>query len=159
MKYLKLFEQFEEGHKFDILDLYLMELEEVKELFFKELRRTPPDLENIQVFLDSGLVDFNTKGDTNNEWMPLEVAVANNLLEVTQFLISYGADVNLKGDGGWMPLHFAARNNSLELAELLISSGADVNAKKDDSYTPLRVAAINGHQKMAELLQSHGGIQ
>ena len=36
MKYLKLFEQFEEGHKFDILDLYLMELEEVKELFFKE---------------------------------------------------------------------------------------------------------------------------
>ena len=159
MKYIRLFEQFERGHKFDILDLYLMDLREVEELFFRELDRNNPDMENIQVFLDSGLVDFNTKGDTNNEWMPLEVAVANNLLEVTQFLISYGADVNLKGDGGWIPLHFAVRNNSLEIAKLLISSGADVNAKKDDGYTPLRVATINGHQKMKELLKKHGGVQ
>ena len=61
MKYIRLFENFEEEHKFDLLDLFIISPNEVKELFFRELKRTPTDLENIQVFLDSGLVDVHTK--------------------------------------------------------------------------------------------------
>ena len=65
MKYIRLFENFEEGHKFDILDLFTITPSEVKKLFFKELDRNNPDMENIQVFLESGLVDVNTKDDQN----------------------------------------------------------------------------------------------
>ena len=158
MKYIRLFEQFEEGHKFDLLDLYLIDLKEVEKLFFKELKGNPPDLENIQVFLDSGLVDVHTKGGEYG-WTPLHYAAVRNSLAVAQLLISSGAEVNAKDNDDDTPLHYAAVRNSLEVAELLISSGAEVNAKNDWGRTPLHRAAINGYQEMQELLISHGGVR
>ena len=85
MKYIRLFENFEEGHKFDILDLYLMDLGEVEELFFKELEKRNPDIENIQVFLDSGLVDVHTKN--NDGRTPLHWARNQKMRDL---LISHG---------------------------------------------------------------------
>ena len=121
MKYIRLFEQFEEGHKFDILDLYLMDLEEVKELFCKELDKMNPDMENIQVFLDSGLVGVHTKDGYG--WTPLHLAAANNSLEVSELLISSGAEVNAKNNVGRTPLHWAAIRGNRKMQELLISHG------------------------------------
>ena len=92
MKYIRLFENFEEGHKFDILDLFTISPSEVKKLFFRELNKINPDLENIQVFLDSGLVDVHTKGKYG--YTPLHEAAIHNHLELAQFLISSGAEVN-----------------------------------------------------------------
>ena len=157
MKYIRLFENFEEERKFDILDLYLMDLKEVEELFFKELRRTPPDLENIKVFLDSGLVDVHTKD--GDGWTPLHWASWNNSLAVAELLISSGAEVEAESNNGSTPLDKAAYWNHLEIAKLLISSGADVNARAYDGSTPLDWAAIRGHQKMMKLLKKHGGVQ
>ena len=157
MKYLKLFEQFEEGHKFDLLDLFTISPSEVKELFFRELRRTPSDLENIQVFLDSGLVGVHTKGQWGRT--PLHWAARNNHLELAKVLISSGAEVNAESNRGWTPLHSAAYYNSLELAKLLISSGAEVDVEDDDGWTPLALATLNGHQEMQELLISHGDVR
>ena len=122
MKYLKLFENFEEGHKFDILDLFIISPSEVKELFFRELRRTPLDMENIQVFLDSGLVDVNTKGG-EYDWTPLHLVAIYNNLELAKLLISSGAKVNEKDKWGFTPLRVAAGNNHQEMRDLLISHG------------------------------------
>ena len=157
MKYLKLFEQFEEGHKFDLLDLFTISPNEVKELFFKELNKRNPDIGNIQVFLDSGLVGVHTKGQWGRT--PLYWAARNNHLELAKVLISSGAEVNAEDDGGWTPLYSAAAENSLATAQYLISSGADLEAKDNDGYTPLHRAVRNGHQEMQELLISHGGVQ
>lgn len=49
--------------------------------------------------------------------------------EIAGVLISHGADVNAKGEGGLTPLHLTAVFVHPELAELLIAKGADVNAK------------------------------
>ena len=141
MKYLKLFEQFEEGHKFDILDLFTISPSEVEELFFKELNKRNPDLENIQVFLDSGLVDVNARDEDNDYRVPLYVAAERNHLEVAQLLISSGADVNAKDSiNGYTPLHMTAWGKSLEVAQLLISSGADVNLRDKRGWEPLHYA-------------------
>ena len=118
MKYIRLFENFEEGHKFDLLDLFTISPSEVKELFFRELDKRNPDLENIQVFLDSGLVDVHTKDYRG--WTPLHLAARNNRLELAQLLISSGAEVNVKDDRGWTPLDMA---DFQEMQELLISHG------------------------------------
>ena len=154
MKYLKLFEQFEEGHKFDILDLFTISPSEVEELFFRELNKRNPDMENIQVFLDSGLVDVHTKD--NDGWTPLHWAARNNSIAVAKLLISSGAEVNAKNNAGRTPLHLAAYNNSRAVAELLISSGADVNVKDVIDRTPLHWAR---NQKMRDLLIIHGGVR
>ena len=153
MKYLKLFEQFEEGHKFDILDLFTISPSEVEELFFKELDKRNPDMENIQVFLDSGLVDVHTKDYRSST--PLHWAAWNNSLELAELLISSGAEVNAENKYGRTPLHWAAMNDSLAVAKLLISSGAEVNAKTNDGRTPLHWAIDSDRQKMAELLKGY----
>ena len=157
MKYLKLFEQFEEGHKFDIFDLFTISPNEVKELFFKELDKRNPDLENIQVFLDSGLVDVNARDEDNDYKVPLYVAAERNHLELAKLLISSGADVNAKSGWGRVPLYVAAERNHLEVAQLLISSGADVNAKDSiNGYTPLHMTAWGKSLAVAQLLISSG---
>jgi cytohesin len=48
--------------------------------------------------------------------------------EIAELLISEGADVNAKADGGGTPLHQAAYEGHKEVAELLIAKGADANA-------------------------------
>ena len=154
MKYIRLFENFEEGHKFDLLDLFTITPKEVEELFFRELDKRNPDMENIQVFLDSGLVDVHTKDKWGNT--PLYWAAAWGSLEVVELLISSGAEVNAKGYNDWTPLHLVAVRHSLAVAELLISSGAEVNAKTNGGSTPLHAAARMNSLEVAELLISSG---
>ena len=105
------------GHKFDIFDLFTISPSEVKELFFKELDKRNPDLENIQVFLDSGLVDVHTKGGEYG-WTPLHYAAVRNSLEVAELLISSGAEVNVKTNGGETPLHKAVSQKMVELLQI-----------------------------------------
>ena len=154
MKYIRLFENFEEERKFDILDLYLMDLKEVEELFFRELEKRNPDLENIQVFLDSGLVDVHMKDEDGDT--PLHFAAWYNHLAVAKLLISSGADVNVENKYGSTPLHIVAEYNRLAVAQLLISSGAELEAKSSLGWTPLHRAASWGSLEIAELLISSG---
>ena len=121
MKYIRLFENFEEGHKFDLLDLFTISPSEVEELFFKELDKRNPDMENIQVFLDSGLVDLEAK--VYNDWTPLHLAAWNNSLELAELLISSGAKVNVEDIGGSTPLDWADINGHRKMQELLIIHG------------------------------------
>jgi hypothetical protein len=66
MKYIKLFENFEEGRKYDVIDLFAMSSTEVENAFFKEITKSKPDYENIDVFIESGRVDFQTKNEEGN---------------------------------------------------------------------------------------------
>ena len=61
MKYIRLFEQFEEGHKFDILDLFIITPGEVKDLFYEEIEKEEPDIDNLNVFFESGFINFSTE--------------------------------------------------------------------------------------------------
>ena len=141
-------------YKFDLLDLFSITPKEVVELFFKELEKKSPDLENIRTFLESELVDVHTKDNVGRT--PLHVATIRNSKAVAEFLISSGADLNARNEYGYTPLHSAAWGNSLDLAKLLISFGAKVNAKRNDGWTPLHQAAVNNSLAVAELLISSG---
>ena len=148
---------FKRGHKFDILDMFTISPSEVQELFWKEFEskvdKKKPNLDNLKVMLDSGLVDVNAK--RNNDWTPLHSAAYWNSLKVAELLISSGAELEAKDNYDQMPLHLAAINNSLEVAKLLISSGVDLNAKGYNSRTPLDWAARNNRLEVAKLLFKH----
>lgn len=114
----------------------------------------------VKACLASG-ADINASTDG---FTPLQVAAANGLLEVVEYLISKGANVNGRGEGGLTPLHMVAYSEPYlatsfahrEIAELLISKGADVNAKCKGNSTPLDGTAMNGYKELAELLISKG---
>jgi len=112
--------------------------------------------ENVEVakFLIEEGADMKAK----NNALFVAARAYKGALEMTQFLISHGVDVNVKMDDGWTPLHAAAggREASLEVVQLLISHGADVNAKSNDGRTPLGSTLFGRHIRIAQLLISNG---
>ena len=75
---------------------------------------------------------------------------------VAEFLITKGADVNIKDNNGRTPLNWAVRRRHKDVVELLIAKGADVNAKNNEGETPLSIAEEKGHTEIVELLRKHG---
>ena len=99
----------------------------------------------------------------------LHSAIFNALTEVTDFLISAGADVNegiavefTRGEpfGGATPLHVAAAAGggvNLAAVEALLEAGADPNIQDSTGRTPLDWAESGGRTSLAELLRQYGG--
>lgn len=74
---------------------------------------------------------------------PLSWATLFNQVEVGEFLIQKGADVNARNRDGGTPLHGAAFLGHADIAALLIQKGADVNAKNDKGESPLDVSKVD----------------
>jgi ankyrin repeat protein len=98
----------------------------------------------VQYLISAG-ADVNARHDEG--WLPLEIAIYMDSLEIVQCLISAGADVNARDEEfGRSPLHCSAYTafpneaDSLEIMKDLISAGADVHAKNNEGGTPLCVA-------------------
>jgi len=73
------------------------------------------------------------------------------------FLITKGANLNVKNKSGSTPLHLAAAGDRKEIVELFIAKSADVNAKNKGGRTPLDSAIAFKHTETADLLRKHGG--
>ena len=70
-------------------------------------------------------------------------------MEVAEFLLEKGADVNAQDKGGLISLHNASSYGHVDIAALLIRYNADVNATDRWLFTPLHEAA----QKVTVLIQ------
>ncbi|KAI8812397.1 ankyrin repeat-containing domain protein, partial [Cladochytrium replicatum] len=99
------------------------------------------------------LEDLHLATSTEN-LSPVHVAAAVDAVEVVDFLLSAGINVNITHQGN-TPLHVAARHGRLKTANLLIKRGADLLARVD-SLTPLHIAAHKGHLEMVRLLCENG---
>jgi hypothetical protein len=149
MKKIKLFEEFGEWDRdVFLLDLFTMTSTEVENLFIEEIEEANPNLEKIEVMLDSGLVDVRAKN--KNGSTPLHRATD---IATAKLLLDRGADVRAKDIWEKTPLHRASYWNRIEIAKLLLDAGADVEAKDNiDGRTPLDVAQSD---EMKALLQKH----
>lgn len=82
------------------------------------------------------------------------VSAGYNNLEVAEFLLEQGADVNAQDKGGLIPLHNASSYGHLDLAALLIKHKTTVNATDNWGFTPLHEAAQKGRTQLSALLVS-----
>ena len=89
---------------------------------------------------------------------PLHSATLRNAVEIAEFLLNNGADVNAKNYyDGLTPLHIAVMRNAVEGVEFLLNNGADVNAKNyHNGLTPLHIAVMRNVFRVAELLLNNG---
>ncbi len=74
---------------------------------------------------------------------PLSWATLFNRVEVAEFLIRKGADVNARNRDGGTSLHVAAFLGHADIAALLIQKGADVNARNTKGESPLDVSKVD----------------
>ena len=78
----------------------------------------------------------------------------NTGVELTEYLLSVGADPNIMGKGGDTPLICAAGRGSEERVKMLLAAGADPLIKNDSGHTPLTAAAMH-YPDMFPLLLGH----
>ena len=119
------------------------------------------NLEAVKQHFNSG-IDVNIKvskeGRSSQSWHPLNWAAANGQIEIVEFLLSRGAEVNSKDGVGYIALHYAAgRGSYREVVEVLIANGEDVNTKAVDGSTPLDLAAMNQQKEIMDLIRKHSG--
>jgi ankyrin repeat protein len=77
-------------------------------------------------------------------------AAGSGNLDITQLLLSRGADVNTLDHQENSPLHEAVRivrSQNQDVAELLLKRGSDVDVQNIDDSTPLHEAAGSGNER------------
>ncbi|KAJ8686279.1 hypothetical protein QAD02_022073 [Eretmocerus hayati] len=100
--------------------------------------------------------NINCRDAEGRNSTPLHLAAGYNNLEVAEFLLERGADVNAQDKGGLIPLHNASSYGHLDIAALLIKYNTVVNATDKWGFTPLHEAAQKGRTQLCALLLAHG---
>ncbi len=106
------------------------------------------DIRIAKLLLKMG-VDVNS-ADRVVFWTPLHSAVEHGNKEISELLISNGANLEAKDKDGFTPLDIALIDNNDELASFLIEKGASVN------NCTLNSAAYSGLIKVVDLLIKKG---
>ena len=73
-------------------------------------------------------------------------------LEVVQWLIQVGANINARNNDGNNALWFACFRDRFDLIEPLINAGIDLNNQNDNGATTLMYAASAGKTNMVQVL-------
>ncbi|XP_077478539.1 poly [ADP-ribose] polymerase tankyrase-1-like [Stigmatopora argus] len=100
--------------------------------------------------------NINCRDTQGRNSTPLHLAAGYNNLEVAEYLLEHGADVNAQDKGGLIPLHNAASYGHVDIAALLIKYNTSVNATDKWAFTPLHEAAQKGRTQLCALLLAHG---
>jgi hypothetical protein len=91
---------------------------------------------------------------SNDIYRSLETPVMN----VAEWLLRAGADVDFPDDNGYTPLHYAALSGFTPLVRLLLKHWAYPNPQtSDERRTPLHFAAAMGFTEIFALLVANGG--
>lgn len=86
----------------------------------------------------------------------LTLAAIKGMVDLVEYLIENGADVNQTNNQGGTALQLAAFHGHYEIVKLLLSKGANPNIKSVFDQTPLLMACIEGHEKVVKVLLRHG---
>ncbi|KAI2651307.1 Ankyrin repeat and KH domain-containing protein 1 [Labeo rohita] len=102
--------------------------------------------------MEAARANINAQTEETQE-TALTLACCGGFLEVADFLIKAGADIEL---GCSTPLMEAAQEGHLELVKYLLAAGANVHATTATGDTALTYACENGHTDVADVLLQTG---
>lgn len=104
----------------------------------------------IKMLLESPKIDIEQRDKDSNT--PIISATGYKYADGVRFLLSKGANPNVRGWSGNTALTTAATLGLPEIAHLLISNNANVNCRNNNGETPLIVAARSGQPDMVKLM-------
>ncbi|UCH66470.1 MAG: ankyrin repeat domain-containing protein [Ignavibacterium sp.] len=113
-------------------------------------------LEELKVMLQKNpsLVHANING--KNQERPLHWAALSGNVDVVNFLLDNGAEINAVDAQQMTPLHWAAWQGQLEVTKVLVTRGAEINEISRSSQTPLDRAINDGKPEVEKYLESIG---
>ena len=112
------------------------------------------ELEKVKVFIEKDNSLVHTKDEAGNT--PLHHAAMIGAVEMTEYLLSKGANIDAQNTQLNTPLHEAIQNRKENSSSLLIEKGADVNKANIHNQTPLHRAASLNQKRTGEMLIANG---
>jgi len=113
------------------------------------------DLEHVQTLVEDNNELLNEQDDQGKT--SLNHAIATGHIDVAEFLIERGADVNLPDNENESPLHTAAALGDTGITRLLLEKGAtSINVGGIRQMTPLHWACHKGHPDIVKILLEYG---
>ena len=150
MKYLRLFENFED---YDPYELMIIPPNKKGEMLVEEIQKPEPNLD-----LVSDLIALGANLDWQDEygWTALHWCGWYNHLGIARMLIDAGADLNIQNNAGRTALYDCALYNRPEIARMLLDAGADVDVQGMFGSTALHVCARFNHLEIARMFIDAG---
>ena len=144
MKYIKLFENFED---YDPYELMIIPPNKKAEMLVEELEKDEPNLN-----LVSDLIVLGANLDWQDDYgrTALHYCGLYDHLEIAKMLIEAGVDVNIQHDRGWTPLHIFTFYNHSRIVRMLLDAGADKTISDNEGRLPYELAKT---QELKKLLQ------
>ncbi|SPR13315.1 ankyrin repeat-containing protein [Orientia tsutsugamushi] len=96
----------------------------------------------------------NTFSTQNKHMLPYIASQGD--IELLQYLIDHGINVNTANHWGNTALHVASNRGNTPMVKLLLDNNASPNPQDINSNTPLHLATSNGHVDIIRLLLNHG---
>ncbi len=167
MKYIKLFENFNDDKQKELADelaaylgvnldtfaetskIMAMSPEGIQRWFDAEMDKEEPNIPVIEELERLGY-EFNLLKED------LFYAARHNKVGLAKILLDRGADYKARDEAKRTPLHLAAWYDSLAVAELLLDRGAKIDVRDVNQWTPLHFAAIYNRLDIAWLLLDRG---
>ena len=112
------------------------------------------DYDQVRALIEKKPAAIHEKDEGGNSW--LHIAVREQNAKFVQYLVSRGADVNLRNNNNDTPLQLAVFYNNVEILMALVPNGADLNVKDFLGKTPLHDTVGRGHFENAKYLISQG---
>ncbi|MBN2535994.1 MAG: ankyrin repeat domain-containing protein [Spirochaetales bacterium] len=112
------------------------------------------DADTILVLLKNG-ADPNRKTESYNKETVLHRAAEYGFLEITQYLIEYRADLEIKDGNGETALCRAVMNNHFNIVKLLVQEGAQIQYHQKEGFSAMEYALQNGNSEIIYYLLDH----
>jgi len=111
--------------------------------------------EEAEALISAGAFIDARNGEYNRT--SLHEAVLQNNTDVALYLISKGADVNLKDSENFTPVYAAVNVGDRLLLEALVEAGADLNVQDGErKWSPMMLAAYDGNYEIVKFLKNLG---
>ncbi len=152
MKYLKLFENFEDYNPYDLMVMFP---DEMFKMLIEEIDKDEPNLNLVSdlIVLGSNIDSHDEEDDGKT---PLHKTIENGQIKITKMLIDAGVDLNVQDEYGVTPLHWAVLHGDEDVLRMLIELKADLNKPDSAGATPLYSAVTQGEETLIKLLLDAG---
>lgn len=127
---------------------YFLEKPEVKDFLFQTTRQG--DLDTLKL-MDYGNIFSKAKSYSTM----LHEAASSGHLNIVEYLISQGSDINSINNEGKTALHEASYQGHLPIVEYLTKHGAIVNIMDHNNRTAVELAKDNNMTNVVEFLLNH----
>ena len=115
---------------------------------------TRNSIEMLDLLVERGNMDVNARN--NQGGTPFHSAGASGNVELVEYLLKNGVDIDDADYSNSTILHYAVRGRQNEVIERLVRRGANVEKKNNDGYTPLHTAVVEGYLDTLQVLHVHG---